>query len=571
MLVYERSFKNSGALPIRFCRFQSNHMRQPHDRSPVPRKPPTGPIAAGALLVLALFLTGAVLAARSYADLHTLVERELELRFLSGQLLYFREQLSASARLAAATGDAQWQERYRAVSSEFDSALRRTVAIAPPPAVPALPTWLSGAELAATEERALALLHEGRGSEALALLSDTDYGARQRDYVAALQAMGTEMVAQAQTRLGKQRQLVLIMAVVGLALLAALAAAWSWISGLVQQYLVAVQRGELLLAESNRSLETRVQERTAELTDLNRQLRVEMEQRTKMEMELRQAQKLEAVGRLAAGVAHEINTPVQFVSDSCHYTLDGSTAVLALLERYRQSLGKVADGTAEAQQERDALDRAWRQANADLLVKHLPEAGQRAIDGLDRITRIVRSMKSFSHRGHGKRVATNLNRAIEDTLTIARSEYRDVADVHTDLGDVPPVPCFPGELNQVLLNLVVNAAQAIGDAVRGSERRGRIDVRTRVDGDSAVIEVADDGPGIADDIREHIFEPFFTTKDVGKGSGQGLAIARAVIVEQHRGTLSVDSAPGGGARFTIRLPLHEGMVDASTMEGSQHG
>ncbi|MFA5941735.1 MAG: ATP-binding protein [Sinimarinibacterium sp.] len=519
------------------------------------RKPPTGPIAAGALLMLALFLIGAGLAARSYADLHALVEQELELRFLSGQLLYFRERLSSSARLAAATGDAQWETRYRAASSEFDAALRRTVAIAPPSPVAASPTWISSAALAATEEQAFALLHAGHGAEALALLAAAEYGERQRSYVAALQTMGTEVVTQAQARMAKQRQLVQIMAVVGLALLAALAAAWNWISGLVQQYLVAVQRGEQALAESNRNLETRVQERTAELSALNLQLRAEMEQRTKMELELRQAQKLEAMGRLAAGLAHEINTPVQFVADSCHYLVDGSAEALALLERYRGDVDRIAAGECGAAQARDELEAARARVGADDLAKHLPEAGARALDGLERIAQIVRSMKEFSHRGSGRRSAIDLNRAIENTLTIARHEYRYVADVRTELAALPPVPCYPGELNQALLNLIVNAAHAIGDAVRGSDRRGRIVIRTRREGERVAIDVADDGTGIPDDLRERIFEPFFTTKEVGKGSGQGLAIARAVIVDKHGGELTVDSVPGRGTTFTICLPL----------------
>ncbi|MEQ1439187.1 ATP-binding protein [Fontimonas sp. SYSU GA230001] len=530
-------------------------MHPPQDRPPTLNRPPTRAVASGALLVLALFLAGAVLAGRSYVDLHRLVERELELRFLSGQLLYLREQLSASARLAAVTGDGQWEQRYRAVSAQFEAALRRTVAIAPPQPIAQSPVWLSGAALAAVEEQAFAARRDGRPAQALALLEGADYAARQRDYVDALQRLGTEAVEQAQARLRQQRQLVLIVAVVGLALLAALAAAWSWISGLVQQYLAAVQRGELALAESHRDLEKRVQERTAELSALNRQLRAEMEQRTKMELELRQAQKLEAMGRLAAGLAHEINTPVQFVADSCHYLADGTAQALALLDRYRLALEQVETGAVGASAARAALDAERRRIAADELAVDLPQAGARALEGLERIAQIVRSMKEFSHRGSGQRTPVDLNRAIENTLTIARHEYRYVADVRTEFGDLPPVPCFPGELNQALLNLIVNAAHAIADAVRGSERRGCITVRTRRAAGHVEIDVADDGTGIPDEIRERIFEPFFTTKEIGKGSGQGLAIARAVIVDQHGGQLIVDSTPGQGTTFTIRLPL----------------
>jgi len=511
------------------------------------------PLAAGVVLVLLLVLCGAWITLRSYADLQGMVREQMELRFLSGQLLHLRERLAQSARLAAETGQPQWSARYRQTHPQFHDALQRLVAVAPPRSVMNSPTWAASAALLAAESDALVLLEAGERRAALALLTAPEYERRRAAYEDGLEAMGAEAILQAQTRLDEQRREVIAAAVLGLALLALLAAAWAWISGLVQQYLAAVQAAEGALADANRELELRVRLRTAELSEANQQLRHEMQQRTKMELELRQAQKLEAVGRLAAGVAHEINTPVQFVSDSCHFLHDGLGATVEQLERSRQALVAAARNELTAEEAARVLARLDEEG--PYFAEHMPQASARALEGLERIAQIVRSMKEFSHPGGRVPTRCDLNRAIQSTLTMARSEYKYVADVHTDFGELPPVYCYPGDLNQAILNLVVNAAHAIADVVQGTERRGRIDLRTRVDGADAVIEIEDDGCGIPDALRERIFEPFFTTKEVGRGTGQGLAISWAIIVERHHGHLSVDSAPGRGSRFTIRIPL----------------
>jgi signal transduction histidine kinase len=152
-------------------------------------------------------------------------------------------------------------------------------------------------------------------------------------------------------------------------------------------------------------------------------------------------------------------------------------------------------------------------------------------------------------------MAADLNAAIESTVVVSRSEYKQVADIDLDFGTVPPVVCHIGELNQVFLNLIVNAAHAIADKVAGTTGRGTIGIRTRADGDHVVIEVSDDGVGMPEAVRHRVFEPFFTTKDVGKGTGQGLSLSRSLIVDRHAGVLKVDSTPGAGTTFTVRLPI----------------
>jgi len=308
------------------------------------------------------------------------------------------------------------------------------------------------------------------------------------------------------------------------------------------------------LAELNQTLELRVVERTSSLVDANRALAAEMRMRTAMEIDLRHAQKLEAVGRLAAGIAHEINTPIQFIGDSIRFAREGLDDLEGVFLGYRAMSQSILDGAPSATLAATTAARA-DEVDVPYLLEQMPLALERALDGIDRVAGIVRSVKQFAYPDRAEMAVADINLAVTSTIAVAVSEYKDVADVWTELGELPPVVCHIGEINQVVLNLIVNAAHAIGDLVRGTPARGRITVRTSRDADHVVIEVADTGPGIPETVRAHIFDVFFTTKEVGRGTGQGLAIARAVVVDKHGGQLTFDSALGAGTRFYIRIPI----------------
>lgn len=267
------------------------------------------------------------------------------------------------------------------------------------------------------------------------------------------------------------------------------------------------------------------------------------------EMELRQAQKLESVGRLASGIAHEINTPMQFVGDNVRFLQDSFTEVQALIGKVHQLSQPSAGAGLPAELRRLAAD-----LDCDYLLKEIPEAITQTLDGVDRVVTIVRAMKEFAHPESKGMVPADLNKALLNTLTVARNELKYVADVETQLGDLPLVVCSLSDMNQVFVNLLVNAAHAIAEAVEGTGKRGRILIRTRPEGPMALITVSDTGAGIPEGIRDRIFDPFFTTKEVGRGTGQGLAIARSVV-DRHKGTLTFESEVGKGTTFSIRLPI----------------
>ena len=274
----------------------------------------------------------------------------------------------------------------------------------------------------------------------------------------------------------------------------------------------------------------------------------------RLEMELRHSQKLESVGRLAAGIAHEINTPVQFVGDSVRFVREAVDDFVSIIGGYQKLRGELE---ADPRWTSEAARLAELEKSADVAyaMANVPAAAERCLDGLQRVTTIVRSLKEFAHPDAREKKPCDLNHALQTTLAIARNEYKYVADVVTELGELPPVLCHGGELNQVFLNLVVNAAHAIGDVVAGTDRRGTIRIRTRREGEDVVIEIGDTGTGIPAAVRERIFEPFFTTKEVGRGTGQGLAISRSVVVDKHGGSLTFVTETGRGTTFIIRMPL----------------
>ncbi|MDB4942206.1 MAG: sensor protein [Labilithrix sp.] len=335
------------------------------------------------------------------------------------------------------------------------------------------------------------------------------------------------------------------------------------------------------LALMNAELEMRVSARTMELETANDQLmltaqdlattltalaeandRLEEEKagRERVEGELRLAQRLEAVGQLAAGVAHEINTPIQYLSDSVHFLQGAFSDLLPVLARVVElpavlERHGVLDEAAE-------LRRVWNVADGEFVVEQIPGAIERSLDGISRVAAIVRAMKAFAHPGSESKAPANLNDALSSTVVVCRNEYKYVADVELDLGELPLVPCQLGELNQVFLNLVVNAAHAVGERVEGTEQRGTINIATYCHEQWAVIRISDTGSGIPAHLAQKIFDPFFTTKPVGKGTGQGLTMARSIVVK-HGGTLTFESERGRGTIFEIRLPLEPAAGSAS--------
>ncbi len=280
-------------------------------------------------------------------------------------------------------------------------------------------------------------------------------------------------------------------------------------------------------------------------------------ERKNLESQLAQAHKLESIGQLAAGIAHEINTPMQYIGDNLHFLNDSYREIDRLLDMYDTAYSAAgSDGLSP--EWKVSLDRLKINADIGFLREEIPEAIRQSLDGIERVANIVRAMKEFSHPGGMERIPTDINRAIENTIEVTRNEWKYVAEILTDFDSgLPVIPCHPGEFNQAILNMIVNAAHAISDVIdESSGEKGVISISTRDVGENAEIRISDTGSGIPLKFRPRIFDLFFTTKEVGKGTGQGLYICHSVIVQKHNGSIDFKSEPGRGTTFIVRLPKH---------------
>jgi PAS domain S-box-containing protein len=287
--------------------------------------------------------------------------------------------------------------------------------------------------------------------------------------------------------------------------------------------------------------------------ELQEQLYNEMRERERMAIELRLAQKLESVGRLAAGIAHEINTPIQYVGDSVLFLQSATADLERLRTEYRRAIERLADNEPP-QAVLAGVKGLETHLELPFLSKEIPQAFARTLEGVERVAAIVRAMKEFAHPDSVQHNYADLNHALETTLTVARNEYKYHAQIDTRLGELPLVNCNVGELNQVFLNLIVNAAHALAASGQDAST-GRITIVTAAADRQVSVSITDNGCGIPAENLDKVFDPFFTTKPVGLGTGQGLAIARSIVTEKHGGRIQVHSVIGSGTTFTIHLPV----------------
>jgi PAS domain S-box-containing protein len=344
--------------------------------------------------------------------------------------------------------------------------------------------------------------------------------------------------------------------------------------------LLALLRGALFGGASNEPQNTkalRVTTSASEGTPLHHEVRIvrsdddeavcivrDVTEQRELEERLLESQKLGAIGQLAAGIAHEINTPMQFIGDNLHFASGSVAQLMTLLEQFKAAALEAEIAPLGAAKLEELL-MAEADADFEYVREALPTALKRSLGGVERVTNIVRALKTFAHPGGDKLALTDLRGLIESTVMVATNEWRYVAEVELDLdANLLPVPCVAGELNQVVLNLIVNAAHAIGDVVAQTGDKGRITIKAWNDETHAEIRISDTGTGIPEHARAKVFEPFFTTKEVGKGTGQGLSLAYNCIVKRHKGTINFETELGAGTTFIVRLPL----VDAAAHTGT---
>jgi signal transduction histidine kinase len=285
-------------------------------------------------------------------------------------------------------------------------------------------------------------------------------------------------------------------------------------------------------------------------------------ERKKMESQLQQSHKMEAIGQLAAGIAHEINTPVQFVGDNTRFFQEAFDDLIQIIKKQQETLAAAKSKTL-TDELLEKTEQLIEEMDLEYLEEEIPVAVQQTLKGVERIAKIVQAMKIFAHPGMVTKEPVDINKEIGKTITITRNEWKYVAELKTDFDQsLPVVPCFRAEFNQVILNMIINAAHAIAAKNKDNQsQKGTIRIRTIHESDQAKIYIGDTGAGIPEEIRHKIFDLFFTTKEPGKGTGQGLAISHSVIVEKHNGTLAMETREGKGTTFIIGLPMKAGPAD----------
>ncbi|MBN1765117.1 MAG: response regulator [Sedimentisphaerales bacterium] len=275
-----------------------------------------------------------------------------------------------------------------------------------------------------------------------------------------------------------------------------------------------------------------------------------------LQSQLAQAHKLESIGQLASGIAHEINTPIQYIGDNINFLEEAFKCVEKVLSKHEELINQCRHDPVY-EELIEEIDQVHQEANMDYISEEIPQATQHSNDGIQCISDIVRAMKEYSHPGEKEKNKADLNHSIENTITVARNKWKRVARLKTVLDpDLPLVPCYTAEINQVILNLIINAAEAIQEKVGlDMAKLGTITVSTRNDDQWVEIRVSDTGCGIPEAIRDKIFDPFFTTKEVGRGSGQGLMVCYSIITEKHGGSITFETETGKGTTFIVRLPV----------------
>ena len=285
----------------------------------------------------------------------------------------------------------------------------------------------------------------------------------------------------------------------------------------------------------------------------NQQLEVTNKELKETQLKLLQAQKLEAIGQLAAGIAHEINTPIQFIGDNTKFFGESISTIKGAIDQYKTLLQKAISGKPPSKNCMEELDEEY---DLEYILSEIPDSIRATQDGVHRVSSIVQGLKAFSHPDTGEKVLFNVNEGIKNTTIICRNEWKFIADLVLNLDDdLPMVPCFPGDFNQVIMNIIINGAHAISERLQNTNEIGLIQISTSLEKNHIIIRLKDNGIGMDNDSLKRIFDPFFTTKEVGQGTGQGLSISRNIIVNKHSGTLEVESIKGESSIFTISLPL----------------
>jgi signal transduction histidine kinase len=508
---------------------------------------PSQAVTATVVLTLFLFIPQTWIAWQAYQNFNSIIKNELRLQTLSDAITYLDEVLTMSARMNAATGNSVWEQRYRLFEPKLDAAIQESIKLAPQAytSEDAKNTDIANQRLVAIEYQSFDLVRESQKEAAQVLLSSREYETEKQKYAAGVAARNRAISLQVQKKIADYRQHLFWSIFASILSLVLLIPAWLLVLCLLQGYLKARKIAQAALEKTNQELEIRVDNRTQELTEKNIQLQQTLQELQHAQTQLIQQEKMSSLGQLVAGVAHEINNPINFIHGNLSPANEYVQNLLELLQLYQTNYPYP-----------DAEILTFAQTiDLEFIAEDLPKILFSMRTGTNRIREMVLSLRNFSHLDEAEIKAVDIHEGIDSTLLILQNRLQVQSDhpeikIIKEYGNLPLVECYPGKINQVFINIIANAIDALE-----YQSSSHILIRTETTIENNIlIRIIDNGVGIPENLRSHLFEPFFTTKPVGKGIGLGLSISYQIVVEKHGGKLLCNSTVGQGTEFIIEIP-----------------
>ncbi|MEH2237370.1 sensor histidine kinase [Nostoc sp.] len=513
------------------------------------------------LLTLLLFVPQIWLSWQAYSDFNSITKCEFKLQTLSDEIFYFDEVLTMSARMNAATGDLTWEQRYHQFEPKLDLTIKESIKLAPQAYKNEDTQKIDAANqrLVSMENHSFELVKKNQKEIAQLLLSSAEYETQKHIYADGVTKRKHNISLQLEYKLGEYRKRMFWAILESIISLAMLIPAWLMVLHLLQGYLKAKKISQLALEETNYRLEMQVAVRTEKLKQKNVELQQTLQELQHTQVQLIQTEKMSSLGQLVAGVAHEINNPVNFIYGNLIYVKEYTQQLLTLIKLYHPNY-------CNYKSEKNIL---IDEIDLEFIIDDLPKVLCSMTVGADRICEIVLTLRNFSRLDEAEMKPVDIHEGINSTLLILqyrlkeKSEQQEITIIK-DYGNLPLVECYAGGLNQVFMNILSNAIDALDQQeVKPlkedfKKQTSSIIIHTKVKNQEyIIISIKDNGPGISEEVKSRLFDPFFTTKPLGKGTGLGLSISYQIIVEKHRGKIKCISAPGKGTEFLIEIPIKQ--------------